>query len=57
MASINCRGGKLYMDFRYQGIRCREQTLLPDTYSNKQILQKTLKQLEADMKLGTFVYA
>lgn len=31
MAKVNARNGKLYMDFRFQGIRCREQTAIEDT--------------------------
>ena len=35
MGSINVRSGCLYVDFRYQGKRCREQTLLTDTPANR----------------------
>ncbi|NLS14233.1 site-specific integrase [Vibrio sp. SM6] len=57
MGSVNSRNGKLYIDFRYQGVRCREQTALPDTQVNQRKIQKLLKQLEADMRLGCFVYS
>lgn len=57
MASINVRRGKLFVDFRYQKIRCREQTALSDTQANRRKLQKLLKQIEADIRLGTFVYS
>ncbi|MEH0667014.1 site-specific integrase [Vibrio scophthalmi] len=56
MGSINVRRGKLFIDFRYQKVRCREQTALSDTQVNRRKLQKLLKQIEADMRLGCFVY-
>ena len=34
MGSINNRDGKLYLDFRIKGIRCREQTQLVDSAAN-----------------------
>lgn len=57
MGSINVRRGKLFIDFRYQKVRCREQTALSDTQANRRKLQKLLKQIEADIRLGCFVYA
>ena len=35
MASIRSRNQKLFFDFYYQGIRCREQTSLNDTKLNR----------------------
>lgn len=57
MGSINTRRNKLQLDFRFQGVRCREQTLLPDTPSNKKKLQQVLRKIEAEITLGTFDYA
>lgn len=57
MGSINVRRGKLFVDFRYQGIRCREQTALTDTQTNRRKLQKLLNKIEADVRLGCFVYS
>ncbi|UPQ89132.1 Arm DNA-binding domain-containing protein [Vibrio sinaloensis] len=57
MGSINVRRGKLFVDFRYQKVRCREQTTLSDTQANRRKLQKLLKQIEADIRLGCFVYS
>lgn len=57
MASINVRSGYLYIDFRYQGKRCREQTLLLDTPANRIKLKKWMEQLDTDIKLGVFQYA
>ncbi|GAD89545.1 hypothetical protein VHA01S_021_00390 [Vibrio halioticoli NBRC 102217] len=57
MGSVNVRSGKLFIDFRYQGIRCREQTMLSDTQANRRKLQKLLNQIDADIRLGCFVYS
>jgi len=57
MASINVRNGKLVIDFRYQNMRCREQTLMDDTLSNRRTIQKVLCKIEAEITLGTFNYA
>lgn len=59
MGSIRSRGksGNLFFDFRYQGKRCREQTLLPDTAANRNKLESILERIEAEITLGTFSYA
>ena len=49
--------GKLVLDFRYQGVRCREQTLLDDTATNRRRLEKLLEKIEQDISLGIFDYA
>ena len=49
MANIQERYGKLVVDFRYQGVRCRETTNLEDTAQNRKLLKKRLEQLEADI--------
>ncbi|SFB87368.1 integrase [Marinospirillum celere] len=58
MASVRSRGkgGNLFIDFRYQGMRCREQTLLPDTTQNRRKLEKLLQRIEAEISVGTFDY-
>lgn len=58
MASIRVRHttGKLYFDFRYGGKRCREQTSLSDTNTNRKRLEKVLQKIEAEITLGTFEY-
>ncbi len=58
MASINVRKdlGTLYFDFRYAGVRCREQTALKDTSANRRIMRNTLKKMEKEMVDGTFDY-
>lgn len=59
MASIRKREGSpnLMLDFKYIGIRCREQTALPDTATNRKTLEKLIQKIEAEILLGTFVYS
>ncbi len=57
MASINERGGLLFFDFRYQGIRCREYTKLEDTPANRKRMQKVLDRIEQAIADGSFDYA
>ena len=59
MGSIRKRsdGEGLFLDFRYLGKRCREQTALPDTASNRAKLQKLLDRIEYEIRTGTFDYA
>jgi integrase len=59
MASVRARKetNKLYLDFRFEGIRCREQTLLDDTPTNRKKLEALLKRMDAAMTLGQFNYA
>ena len=56
MASINVRNGCLVIDFRFQNIRCREQTALKDNKDNRVKLQKLINKIEAEITLGQFVY-
>ncbi len=58
MASIRARTDNqlLFVDFRFLGQRCREQTALPDTASNRKRLQKVLERIEAAIADGTFNY-
>ena len=59
MASIRARKetGLLFIDFRFQDGRCREQTLLPDTPANHERLQKLVDRMEKAMLNGSFRYA
>ena len=41
--------GNLFFDFRYLGKRCREQTALPDTPTNRKKLEKILERIEAEI--------
>jgi integrase len=58
MGSIRARvdNGLLFFDFRFQGKRCREQTLLEDTPTNRRRLEKALAKIEADIEGGAFDY-
>jgi len=59
MGSVRPRGkyNHLVMDFRYQGMRCREQTLLVDTPANRKKLELVLKKIEREIQLGSFNYS
>ena len=59
MGSIRARkdNGQLFFDFRFQGQRCREQTMLDDTPANRKRLDKALAAIEGEIKAGTFDYA
>ncbi|WP_172590816.1 Arm DNA-binding domain-containing protein [Shewanella xiamenensis] len=56
MGTVNSRDGKLYLDFRYKGARCREQTSLSDNSTNRQKLNRLLILLEQQIKNGSFDY-
>ncbi len=58
MASIQARKetNTLIIDFYFQGIRCREQTLLTDTPTNRKRLGKLIDRLEDQINQGTFNY-
>lgn len=47
----------LFFDFRYNGMRCREYSLLTDTPTNRRNMEKVLVRIESEVKLGTFDYA
>ncbi len=49
--------GCLFLDFRYKGVRCREQTLLTDSPSNRRRLTEMLKRIEREIQQGVFDYA
>jgi len=59
MASVRCRKqtGKLFIDFKFHGIRCREQTALPDTRENRKNLETVATRIDAAITLGQFNYA
>lgn len=58
MSSVRVRKGtgKLFFDFRFEGIRCREQTALDDSAANRRKMEAVLKKIEAEITLGTFEY-
>lgn len=59
MGSVRERkeSGLLFFDFRYRGLRCREQTLLEANAANRKKAQKLLDRIEREIFEGTFVYA
>ena len=57
MGTINSRGGKLFLDFRYRGVRCREYTKLEDKPANKKRASTLMERIDAEILLGTFSYA
>ena len=57
MGSIRSRSGKLFFDFRYRGVRCREQTKLRDNPVNRKRTMTILERIEAEILVGTFDYA
>lgn len=58
MGSIRKRDdtGLLFIDFRYRGIRCREQTALPESAANRKKVQKVLDRMDSEIAAGTFDY-
>lgn len=56
MATINSKNGKLYLDFTYQKIRCREMTELTDTPQNRKRAGAFLDRLMREMRLKNFRY-
>ena len=58
MGSIRSRADNdlLFFDFRFEGRRCREQTLLQDSEPNRKRMQKVLDKIEKEIAAGTFVY-
>lgn len=48
---------RLFLDFRFQGQRCREPVSLADNAKNRRVAKKLLEQVEEQIALGTFDYA
>ena len=48
--------GALFLDFRFQGMRCREYTALSDTSTNRKKLQRVLDAIEGQISQGSFNY-
>ena len=59
MGSIrtNSSNGTLFIDFRFQNQRCREYTPFVDNAENRKKLDRLLKKIETEIKLGKFSYA
>lgn len=54
---VRKESNKLFLDFRYEGQRFREQTLLDDNNANRKQLERLLQRMEAKMLLEQFNYA
>ena len=49
--------GRLLIDFTYRGVRCREQTALPDTVANRKRLDAVVQRIRLAQREGSFTYA
>ncbi|WP_448481919.1 Arm DNA-binding domain-containing protein [Pseudoxanthomonas mexicana] len=58
MAKVRARkdNGLLFLDFYYRGVRCREQTALPDTAENRRRVQSLMSRISKEIKQGMFDY-
>ncbi len=57
MGSIRVKdNGKLFFDFRYLGLRCREFTALADSSGSRKRLETMMDKIEAEILLGQFDY-
>jgi hypothetical protein len=54
--AIRTKAGKLFLDFRWRGVRCREFTGLPDTGENRRRLRAFDLAIAGEIALGTFDY-
>jgi integrase len=59
MAKVTVRKetGKLVIDFTYRGVRCREQTALPDTAQNRKNANAVVLRIKKAIADGSFSYA
>ena len=59
MAKIRTRkdNNLLFLDFYFRGVRCREQTALPDTSANRRRVQSLMNRIEKEISQGVFDYA
>ena len=59
MAKVRARADTnlLFLDFYFRGVRCREQTALPDTAENRKKVQALLNRIEKEIRHGVFDYA
>jgi integrase len=58
VAGVGVRGkhGRLFLDFRWRGVRCREFTELTDTSENRRRCAALLRIIKGEIALGTFDY-
>src|SRR5215471_9969802 len=56
MASIRSERGRLFLDFRWKGVCCREWTGRSDTPTDRAELKKLIRQIDGEIAAGTFEY-
>jgi len=56
MASIRSERGRLFLGFRWKGVRCREWTGRSDTPTDRAELKKLIRQIDGEIAAGTFEY-
>jgi len=49
--------GRLYLDFMYHGVRCREFTSLEDTPANRRRVQALMNRIDREIALGKFNFS
>jgi integrase len=53
---VRSKHGRLFLDFRWRGVRCREFTDLPDTPENRRRCTTLLRIIKGEIAFGTFDY-
>src|SRR5262245_58005928 len=53
---VRSKHGRLFLDFRWRGVRCREFTELTDTPENRRRCTALLRIIKGEIALGTFDY-
>ena len=56
MASFYVKDGRLYIDFRWRGVRCQEATRLVDTADNRAKVRRDVRRIDGELAAGTFEY-
>jgi integrase len=56
MASLRAARGRLFVDFRWKGVRCREWTGRTDTAPNRVAARRLAKQIDGAIATGEFDY-
>jgi integrase len=56
MDSFYVKDGRLYIDFRWRGVRCQEATRLVDTADNRAKVRRDVRQIDGELAAGTFEY-
>jgi hypothetical protein len=50
---VRSKHGRLFLDFRWRGVRCREFTDLPDTPENRRRCTTLLRIIKGEIAFGT----